>query len=61
MAIKNRTPTDEVLLAMLRENCGEHFLDSGGERERHWQRNQARDIESEAESIVSFKYGAASR
>jgi hypothetical protein len=42
---------------MLRENCGKHFLDSGGDSDRHWQRNQKRDIESEPESVVSFKYG----
>jgi hypothetical protein len=56
MAPNRRTPTDEALLAMLRENCGTHFLDSGGERDRHWQRNQGRDIEGEAESVVSFQY-----
>jgi hypothetical protein len=52
-----RTKTDEVLLTMLRQNTGRHFLDSGGEGDRHWQRNQERDLESEAESVVSFKYG----
>ena len=55
-----RTRTDEVLLDMLRENTGTHFLDSGGDCGRHWQRNADRNIEQEAASTVSFKYGEIS-
>jgi hypothetical protein len=53
-----RSATEEALLAMLRENTGRHFLDSGDAYGRHWQRNQTRDLENEPESTVSFKYGS---
>lgn len=52
-----RTPTEDALLAMLRENTGSHFLDSGRDGDRHHQRNQSRDIENEAPSALSFQYG----
>jgi hypothetical protein len=57
MDILRRTRTDEVLLDMLRENCGTHFLDSGGAYGRHWQQNQRRDLENEPSSVVSFLHG----
>tara|TARA_R100001460_G_scaffold100757_1_gene144484 strand:+ start:321 stop:902 length:582 start_codon:yes stop_codon:yes gene_type:complete len=34
------TQTQEAIYEMLTENTGTHFLDSGGENGRHWQRNQ---------------------
>lgn len=55
-----RTKTDEVLLAMLRENTGRHFLDSGDGYGRHHERNQSRDLEGEPASVLSFKYGEIS-
>lgn len=36
--------TQRVILAMLRENTGRHFLDSGGAYGRSWERNQTRDL-----------------
>lgn len=52
----SRMRTEEVLLAMLTENTGTHFLDSGGDSGRNWQRNQGRDFENEAPSTLSFRY-----
>jgi hypothetical protein len=46
--------TEEVLQAMLRENTGSHFLDSGGAYGRNWERNQHRDFEQEPEASLSF-------
>lgn len=60
METSTLTETDKALLAMLRENTGTHFLDSGGESGRHWQHNEARDIEHEETSLLSFKYGEIS-
>ena len=37
----------DTIKSMLLENTGKHFLDSGGESGRHWQRNQQRDFDSE--------------
>ena len=37
----------EVASDMLKENTGQHMLDSGGAYGRHWQRNQTRDFEKE--------------
>tara|TARA_R100000808_G_scaffold930_5_gene4482 strand:- start:2618 stop:3736 length:1119 start_codon:yes stop_codon:yes gene_type:complete len=48
------TETAKILKGMLTENCGNHFLDSGGANGRHWQRNQGRNFDSELESIVKF-------
>ena len=39
--------TKDVIAAMLTENTGAHFLDSGGAYGRHWERNQGRDFEAE--------------
>jgi len=44
--------TKDVLLSQFRENTGGHFLDSGGAYGRHWERNQARDIEGEQGSVI---------
>src|SRR5690606_937102 len=38
---------EKTITAMLTENTGTHFLDSGGENGRMWQRNQGKDFESE--------------
>jgi hypothetical protein len=66
------TDTADVLAAMLRENTGTHFLDSGGTPKydehgnytgsdhgygRHHERNRHRDFATEPASVVSFKYG----
>ena len=34
------TQTQQAVYDMLTENTGKHFLDSGGDNGRHWQRNQ---------------------
>jgi hypothetical protein len=54
---RDLSKTDHVLLEMLRENTGRHFLDSGDAYGRHHERNQLRNIETEPSSVVSFKYG----
>lgn len=38
------TQIQETLIKMLTENTGSHFLDSGGDNNRHWQRNQTKDF-----------------
>lgn len=53
--------TSEVLIGMLKENTGSHFLDSGGTNGKHGygrnhERNQGRDFESEKATGLSFKY-----
>jgi hypothetical protein len=40
MTTQTITQTAEILAAMLTENTGRHFLDSGGDSGRNWQRNQ---------------------
>lgn len=50
-AIKTN-PTVEILIEMLTENTGTHFLDSGGASGRHWQRNQIRDFDAEPEATL---------
>jgi hypothetical protein len=47
-------PTKQKLIEMLTYNSGTHFLDSGGDSGRHWQRNRGRDFESEPASSVEF-------
>ena len=69
---EERTETAAVLAAMLTENTGTHFLDSGGIAKydaggnyvgsdcgygRHWQRNQHRNFDAEPATVLSFKYG----
>ena len=48
--------TEKVIAAMLVENTGIHFLDSGGKSGRAWQRNQGHDFESEPPATVNFRY-----
>lgn len=49
------TPTtEEVVIGMLTENTGRHFLDSGGAYGRNWERNQGRDFEAEPACSYSF-------
>ena len=40
----NKQMTEEVIYKMLTEDTGKHFLDSGGEDGRHWQRNQKKTL-----------------
>jgi hypothetical protein len=48
----------EVLIGMLTENTGRHFLDSGGSGGRHWQRNQGRNFADEpAATLVVTEHG----
>jgi len=50
-----RVTTSDVLKAMLTENTGTHFLDSGGANGRAWQRNQGRDFDKEPSGILSVR------
>ena len=45
-----------IIQNMLRENTGTHFLDSGGEGGRAWQRNQGRDFEKEPGSTLEIDF-----
>lgn len=52
------TPTTEsVVLDMLRENTGRHFLDSGDAYGRHWQTNQSVDFDALPPTTLSFRWG----
>lgn len=51
------TKTAKVLQAMLTENTGKHFLDSGGAYGRAWQENQDRDFASEPTATISVEEG----
>lgn len=52
------------IVAMLTENTGKHFLDSGGENGRQWQRNQDKHfineprvtVESDYQTVSTFHY-----
>ena len=46
--------TEQVIVGMLTENTGSHFLDSGGAYGRHWSRNQARDFAAEPKVRAHF-------
>jgi len=47
--------TKELIYQMLTESTGTHFLDSGGDNNRHWQRNQKKTIEDfENEEAETF-------
>jgi len=46
--------TEQVIISMLKENTGIHMLDSGGDLNRHWQRNQVRTFANESASILKF-------
>jgi len=52
--MKKLTKTEKVLLEMLKENTGEHFLDSGGAYGRHWQSNQGVDFTKRKEGWWSW-------
>lgn len=47
--------TDERLAAMLRENTGRHFLDSGGAYGRHWERNQGAEFDARPASTYEAR------
>lgn len=40
-----RKTLDQTIAAMLTENTGRHFLDSGGAYGRNWEKNQGKDLE----------------
>ena len=48
---------EQTLKALLTENTGKHFLDSGFENNRHWQKNQGRDFDNEPEVVPEFWNG----
>lgn len=50
---------ETVILNMLKENTGRHFLDSGGAYGRHWERNQKRDITKDPPCHVDYYDGNA--
>jgi hypothetical protein len=57
------TKTEQVIFDMLTENTGSHMLDSGGQDQRHWQRNAKKtldDFRSEPFATIDPKYGDAS-
>lgn len=57
------TETEQVIFEMLTENTGTHFLDSGNDSDRHWQRNAQKTIEqfrSEPFQNIDEKYGDVS-
>lgn len=47
--------TSDVLKAMLTENTGTHFLDSGFGNGRHWQQNQGRDFDKESSGTLRVR------
>lgn len=47
--------TSDVLKAMLTENTGRHFLDSGGYGGRHWERNQSCDFDKEPSGTLNVR------
>ena len=57
---------DTIIYKMLTENTGRHFLDSGGSKNRNWQRNENKsllDFENENEQSyeVDTEYNSISR
>ena len=52
--MKRLTKTEKVLIGMLQENTGSHFLDSGGAYGRHHETNQGRNFRNELASTISF-------
>ena len=57
------TKTEQVIFDMLTENTGTHFLDSGGDDGRMWQRNAKKtldDFRSEPFATIDPKYGDSS-
>ena len=52
--MKGKKMTKQIIYEMLTENTGTHFLDSGGEDGRNWQRNQKKTLEDfENEEYIS--------
>jgi hypothetical protein len=54
--IKEPTETEQIIAGMMKENTGKHFLDSGGDLGRSWQRNQCREFSLEQESVLKWDY-----
>jgi len=49
------TTTEKIIYEMITEDTGKHFMDSGGDNGRHWQRNKTKSIEDfENEKLLSF-------
>ena len=46
--------TGKVIAAMLSQNTGTHFLDSGGAYGRHWERNQKIDLAKEPSATLEI-------
>lgn len=46
--------TKQIVVEMLRENTGTHFLDSGGAYGRHWQHNQFVDFEAQSACLYEW-------
>ena len=60
MKTATETKTEQVVFDMLTENTGTHFLDSGMDDGRHWQRNQKKtleDFKNEPFCTIDPKYG----
>lgn len=60
MNTATHTKTEQILYEMLTENTGTHFLDSGGDDGRMWQRNQKKtleDFKSEPYATIDSQYG----
>lgn len=55
--MKNLNVTKQLLIKMLTENTGKHFLDSGGDNGRMWQRNTGKNFEGEPEVTAEFYEG----
>jgi hypothetical protein len=57
------TKTEQIIYEMLTEKTGTHFLDSGGDDGRHWQRNAKKSLEdfkAEPYATIDPKYGDSS-
>lgn len=52
--MRKMTDTEKVISRMMKENTGTHFLDSGGENGRNWQRNKGRKFIDEPKATVEF-------
>ena len=54
---KTTSNTKELIFSMLTENTGTHFLDSGGDKGRMWQRNENKciaDFENEPAELYQY-------
>ena len=57
------TTPEQIIYEMLTEKTGTHFLDSGGDDGRHWQRNAKKSLEdfkAEPYATIDPKYGDSS-